>query len=147
MSNPSKRPPLTTLLREQAKPVLTPEDQQRIQAENDRKLYGTRSGGLVSAAPAANSTAGPSRGGEELPAPPEPESPAGERWIPFGSYIHDEVYLHLKQAEFWEPGFEIRKFVNNALRAALQELPSAQRALPAEQLEAVRKKTHKSKRQ
>lgn len=146
MSSPSKRPPLTTLLREQAKPVLTLEEQQRIQAENDRKLYGTRSGGLLPAPPVANAAPGPDGGGEPLPPTPDPPVPSGERWIPFGSYIHDEVYLHLKQAEFWEPGFEIRKFVNNALRAALQELPSAQRALPAEQLEAVRKKTHRTGR-
>lgn len=144
MSSPSKRPPLTTLLREQAKPVLTPEEQQRIQAENDRKLYGTRSGGMLPAPPVANAAPGPSRGGEQLPVTPDPSVPARERWIPFGSYIHAEVYLHLKQAEFWEPGFEIRKFVNNALRVALQELPTAQRALPAEQLEAVRKKTSKT---
>ena len=146
MSNTSKRPPLTTLLREQAKPVLTPEEQQRIQAENDRKLYGTRSGESLPAAPVTNATPELSRGGEEPLVAPDSTVPVGERWIPFGSYIHDQVYLHLKQAEFWEPGFEIRKFVNNALRAALQELPSAQRALPPEQLEAVRKKTHKSSR-
>lgn len=144
MSNTSKRPPLTTLLREQAKPALTPEEQQRIQAENDRKLYGTRSSEFLPSAPVTNAPAKPSRGGEEPPVAPDSAVAVGERWIPFGSYIHDQVYLHLKQAEFWEPGFEIRKFVNNALRAALQELPSAQRALPAEQLEAVRKKISKT---
>ena len=144
MSNTAKRPPLTTLLREQAKPALTPEEQQRIQAENDRKLYGTRSSEFLPSALVTNAASEPSRGGEEPPAAPDSPVPVGDRWIPFGSYIHDQVYLHLKQAEFWEPGFEIRKFVNNALRAALQELPSAQRALPAEQLEAVRKKTSKT---
>ena len=144
MSNTSKRPPLTTLLREQAKPVLTPEEQQLIQAENDRKLYGTRSGESLSATPVTNPAFISGRGGEEPRVAADSPVPAGERWIPFGSYIHDQVYLHLKQAEFWEPGFEIRKFVNSTLRAALQELPSAQRALPAEQLEAVQKKTRRS---
>lgn len=144
MSTTSKRPSLTALLREQPKPALTPEEQQRIQTENDRKLYGTRSELPPVAAP-ATPVPKPSRVGEEPPAAPAPVIPAGDRWIPFGSYIHDQVYLQLKQAEFWEPGFEIRKFVNSALRAALQELPSAQRPLPAEQLEAVLKKTRKLK--
>ena len=132
------------LLREQAKPALTPEERQRIQAENDRKLYGTRSSEFLQSAPVTNAIPEPSSGGEEPPAASDSSVAVGDRWIPFGSYIHDQVYLQLKQAEFWEPGFEIRKFVNNSLRAALQELPSAQRALPAEQLEAVRKKTSKT---
>ncbi len=43
MNSKPKRPSLTALLREQpAAPSLSPEEQQRIQAENDQKLYGTR---------------------------------------------------------------------------------------------------------
>lgn len=146
MSINPKRPSLTALLREQSQPSLTPEEQQRIQAENDRKLYGTRAGEPRPMLPAVTSGPEPSGGGEVLPAAPVPPSPTGPQWVPFGSYIYDQVYLQLKQAEFWEPGFEIRKFVNNALHAALEALPSAQRPLPAEQLEALQKKTRKLKK-
>ena len=146
MSSNPKRPSLTALLREQSQPLPTPEEQQRIQAENDRKLYGTRSGEPRPVLPVITSGSEPSGGGEVLPVPLVPPSPAGPHWVPFGSYIYDQVYLQLKQAEFWEPGFEIRKFVNNALQAALEALPSAQRPLPAEQLEALQKKTRKFKK-
>ncbi|OGX90162.1 hypothetical protein BEN49_07340 [Hymenobacter coccineus] len=59
--------------------------------------------------------------------------------------MHDQVYLTLKQAEFWEPGFEIRKFVNKVLLTALAELPNSQQPLPAEQLAAVIKKINRTK--
>lgn len=143
MSTNPKRPPLTALLREQSKPLPTLEEQQRIQAENDRKLYGTRSGEPLPVLAAVNPAPRFSGVEEEAPAAPAPASP---RWIPFGSYIYDQVYLQLKQAEFWEPGFEIRKFVNNALQTALQEMTNAQRPLPAEHLEALQKKTNKLKK-
>ncbi|RZJ56730.1 MAG: hypothetical protein EOO55_04690 [Hymenobacter sp.] len=121
MNSKTKRPSLTALLREQpAAPTLSPEEQQRIQAENDQKLYGTRGSG-----------------GEE--------GIVGDRWIPFGTYLHDQVYLTLKQAEFWEPGFEIRKFVNKVLSTALAELPNSQQPLPDEQLAAVLKKINRTK--
>lgn len=62
------------------------------------------------------------------PAPTGP-GPTG-RWVPFGSYVRDQTYLQLKQAEYWEPGFEIRQFLEDTLQAALAQLPAAQRTLP-----------------
>ncbi|WP_125916797.1 hypothetical protein [Hymenobacter coccineus] len=145
MNSKTKRPSLTALLREQPTvPALSPEEQQRIQAENDQKLYGTRlpgapAGSLVPPAttpPATTSPANAGSGGGGI---------VGDRWIPFGTYLHDQVYLTLKQAEFWEPGFEIRKFVNKVLLTALAELPNSQQPLPAEQLAAVIKKINRTK--
>jgi hypothetical protein len=52
------------------------------------------------------------------------------RWVPFGSYVRDQTYLQLKQAEYWEPGFEIRQFLEDAIQTALSQLPAAQRPLP-----------------
>jgi hypothetical protein len=141
MNSKNKRPSLTALLREQpATPALSPEEQQRIQAENDQKLYGTRLATVPAIAPAPAATTqltGTGSGGEE--------GIVGDRWIPFGTYLHDQVYLTLKQAEFWEPGFEIRKFVNKVLLTALAELPSSQQPLPDEQLAAVIKKINRTK--
>lgn len=61
---------------------------------------------------------------------PTPTGPTG-RWVPFGSYVRDQTYLQIKQAEYWEPGFEIRQFLEDTLQAALAQLPAAQRMLPA----------------
>lgn len=141
MNSKPKRPPLTALLREQpTASSLSPEEQQRIQAENDQKLYGTRLPVAASPSPALPAPAPPANvgsGGEE--------GIAGDRWIPFGTYLHDQVYLTLKQAEFWEPGFEIRKFVNKVVSTALAELPNSQQPLPDEQLTAVLKKINRTK--
>jgi hypothetical protein len=73
---------------------------------------------------------------------PEPVSaapvagPTG-RWVPFGSYVRDQTYLQLKQAEYWEPGFEIRQFLEDAIQGALSQLPAAQRPLPAAVLDKL----------
>jgi hypothetical protein len=86
--------------------------------------------GAVSAIPVAPATA---------PAPipaPAAAGPTG-RWVPFGSYVRDQTYLQLKQAEYWEPGFEIRQFLEDTLQAALAQLPAAQRELPAPVLEKL----------
>jgi hypothetical protein len=138
MNSKPKRPPLTALLREQpVTPSLSPEEQQRIQAENDQKLYGTRLPVPVAPTSVPIPPAKASSGGED--------GIVGDRWIPFGTYLHDQVYLALKQAEFWEPGFEIRKFVNKVVSAALAELPNSQQPLPDEQLAAVLKKVNRTK--
>ena len=39
-------------------------------------------------------------------------------------HLHDQVYVTLKQAEYWEPGFEICRFVNRMLQEALAALPA-----------------------
>lgn len=143
MNSKTKRPSLTALLREQpVTPSLSPEEQQRIQAENDQKLYGTRLpitpvSSTALAATALPASIGSGSEGEE--------GIVGDRWIPFGTYLHDQVYLTLKQAEFWEPGFEIRKFVNKVVSTALAELPNSQQPLPDEQLAAVLKKINRTK--
>ncbi|HEX8658398.1 MAG TPA: hypothetical protein VF690_12720 [Hymenobacter sp.] len=74
--------------------------------------------------------------------PPAPQGPTG-RWVPFGSYVRDSTYLQLKQAEYWEPGFEIRQFLEDTLQAALAQLPAAQRALPQPVLEKLLKTNRK----
>ena len=71
-----------------------------------------------------------------------PAGPTG-RWVPFGSYVRDQTYLQLKQAEYWEPGFEIRQFLEDTLQAALAQLPAAQRALPGPVLEKLLKTNRK----
>jgi hypothetical protein len=91
----------------------------------DELMFGAVS--AISVAPAA------------APAPipaPAVAGPTG-RWVPFGSYVRDQTYLQLKQAEYWEPGFEIRQFLEDTLQAALAQLPAAQRELPAPVLEKL----------
>jgi hypothetical protein len=73
---------------------------------------------------------------------PTPAGPTG-RWVPFGSYVRDQTYLQLKQAEYWEPGFEIRQFLEDTLQAALAQLPAAQRELPGPVLEKLLKTNRK----
>ena len=73
---------------------------------------------------------------------PAPLGPTG-RWVPFGSYVRDQTYLQLKQAEYWEPGFEIRQFLEDTLQAALAQLPAAQRPLPEPVLEKLLKTNRK----
>lgn len=94
--------------------------------------------GAVSAMPAV-----PAAVPTPTPTPaPVPAGPTG-RWVPFGSYVRDQTYLQLKQAEYWEPGFEIRQFLEDTLQAALAQLPAAQRDLPAPVLEKLLKTNRK----
>lgn len=78
---------------------------------------------------------GPAPGPEPARAAPV-AGPTG-RWVPFGSYVRDQTYLQLKQAEYWEPGFEIRQFLEDAIQGALSQLPAAQRPLPATVLDKL----------
>lgn len=77
-----------------------------------------------------------------LAAVPALAGPTG-RWVPFGSYVRDQTYLQLKQAEYWEPGFEIRQFLEDTLQTALAQLPAAQRTLPTPVLEKLLKTNRK----
>ncbi|OUJ67760.1 hypothetical protein [Hymenobacter crusticola] len=80
----------------------------------------------------------------EVPAPSVAEPVLDkDRWVAFGSYTRLGTYLQLKQAEFWEPGFEIREFVEQALQAALAQLPSAQKELPPHVLDKLLKTNRK----
>ena len=88
------------------------------------------------ATPAVGSISNPSA---DVPATAGPTG----RWVPFGSYVRDQTYLQLKQAEYWEPGFEIRQFLEDALQAALAQLPNAQRTLPEPVLEKLLKTNRK----
>ena len=88
------------------------------------------------ATPAVGSISSPSA---DVPATAGPTG----RWVPFGSYVRDQTYLQLKQAEYWEPGFEIRQFLEDALQAALAQLPNAQRTLPEPVLEKLLKTNRK----
>jgi hypothetical protein len=97
--------------------------------------------GAVSAIPAAVSAPTPTSTPTLIPTP-APAGPTG-RWVPFGSYVRDQTYLQLKQAEYWEPGFEIRQFLEDTLQAALAQLPAAQRDLPAPVLEKLLKTNRK----
>jgi len=96
--------------------------------------------GAVSAIPVAPAAA-------PTPAPTPTPATAGPtgRWVPFGSYVRDQTYLQLKQAEYWEPGFEIRQFLEDTLQAALAQLPAAQRELPAPVLEKLLRTNRKLK--
>lgn len=80
-------------------------------------------------------TPGPRPGPDETAEAPV-AGPTG-RWVPFGSYVRDQTYLQLKQAEYWEPGFEIRQFLENAIQEALSRLPAAQRPLPVTVLDKL----------
>jgi hypothetical protein len=99
----------------------------------DELMFGAVS--AIPAVPAAVPTPTPT-------AAPAPAGPTG-RWVPFGSYVRDQTYLQLKQAEYWEPGFEIRQFLEDTLQAALAQLPAAQRDLPAPVLEKLLKTNRK----
>ncbi|OUJ69879.1 hypothetical protein [Hymenobacter crusticola] len=129
--NKTKKPLLTSLMR--PAPTLSPEEQQRIQAENNAKLFGLPTDTPITSAPT-----------------PEPAPamwvPSGQ-WVQFGTYIKDHTYLQLKQAEYFEPGFEIREFVEEALKAALAELDSAQKSLPVNAMEKLLKTNKKLGRQ
>lgn len=81
-------------------------------------------------------------GAASTPISAPPTGPTG-RWVPFGSYVRDQTYLQLKQAEYWEPGFEIRQFLEDTLQAALAQLPAAQRDLPVPVLEKLLKTNRK----
>ena len=100
----------------------------------DELMFGAVS--PLPATPAAGSSLSP------LAAVPVPAGPTG-RWVPFGSYVRDQTYLQLKQAEYWEPGFEIRQFLEDTLQAALAQLPAAQRPLPEPVLEKLLKTNRK----
>ena len=100
----------------------------------DELMFGSLSS--LPANPAGGSISGPSA---DVPAPAGPTG----RWVPFGSYVRDQTYLQLKQAEYWEPGFEIRQFLEDTLQAALAQLPAAQRTLPAPVLEKLLKTNRK----
>ena len=53
--------------------------------------------------------------------------------VSFTTLIRKSTFLRLKQAEFWKPGFMIKKATDKALSDYLDELPEANRTLPEEE--------------
>lgn len=81
-----------------------------------------------------------------LPAAAPPALPTGTKNAPtplaneelvevsFTTLIRKSTFLRLKQAEFWKPGFMIKKATDKALSDFLDALPEADRTLPEEEL-------------
>ena len=53
--------------------------------------------------------------------------------VSFTTLIRKSTFLRLKQAEFWKPGFMIKKATDKALSDFLDTLPEADTLLPAEE--------------
>ncbi|MGI4869906.1 MAG: hypothetical protein ACRYFX_01870 [Janthinobacterium lividum] len=53
--------------------------------------------------------------------------------VSFTTLIRKQTFLRLKQAEFWKPGFMIKKATDKALSDFLDALPEANQELPAEE--------------
>ena len=53
--------------------------------------------------------------------------------VSFTTLIRKSTFLRLKQAEFWKPGFMIKKATDKALTNFLDTLTEADKALPEEE--------------
>lgn len=91
--------------------------------QTDALLYGLPVVPVPAATPAAapKNTAGPPTN-EELVE------------VSFTTLIRKSTFLRLKQAEFWKPGFMIKKATDKALSDFLDALPEADKTLPEEEL-------------
>lgn len=82
-----------------------------------------------------------------LPAAPAPATPTADTRnttpapvneelveVSFTTLIRKSTFLRLKQAEFWKPGFMIKKATDKALSDFLDALPEADKTLPGEEL-------------
>jgi hypothetical protein len=76
-----------------------------------------------------------------------PASAANEELVEvsFTTLIRKSTFLRLKQAEFWKPGFMIKKATDKALSDYLDTLPEADKTLPEEELHRLNLKKLKSK--
>lgn len=63
----------------------------------------------------------------------------------FTTLIRKSTFLRLKQAEFWKPGFMIKKATDKALSDFLDTLPEADKTLPEEELHRLNLKKLKTK--
>lgn len=87
--------------------------------QTDALLYGLP-GSSFPVSPLANATvSGPEK--EELVE------------VSFTTLIRKSTFLRLKQAEFWKPGFMIKKATDKALSNFLDTLPEADKLLPVEE--------------
>lgn len=65
--------------------------------------------------------------------------------VSFTTLIRKSTFLRLKQAEFWKPGFMIKKATDTALSNFLDTMPEADKALPQEELHRLNLKKLKTK--
>jgi hypothetical protein len=65
--------------------------------------------------------------------------------VSFTTLIRKSTFLRLKQAEFWKPGFMIKKATDKALSDFLGTMPEADKALPEEELHRLNLKKLKTK--
>lgn len=90
-----------------------------------------------------------------LPTPPAPitygnnstASPVNDELVEvsFTTLIRKSTFLRLKQAEFWKPGFMIKRATDKALSDFLDTLPEADKSLPIEELHRLNLKKLKPK--
>ena len=65
--------------------------------------------------------------------------------VSFTTLIRKSTFLRLKQAEFWKPGFMIKKATDKALSDFLDTLPEADKTLPEDELHRLNLKKLKMK--
>lgn len=65
--------------------------------------------------------------------------------VSFTTLIRKSTFLRLKQAEFWKPGFMIKKATDKALSDFLDALPEANKTLPEEEHHRLNLKKLKSR--
>ena len=65
--------------------------------------------------------------------------------VSFTTLIRKSTFLRLKQAEFWKPGFMIKKATDKALSDFLDTLPEADKTLPEEELHRLNLKKLKTR--
>ena len=89
--------------------------------QTDALLYGL---------PAAATPTTPAAVTKNAPAPSANEELVE---VSFTTLIRKSTFLRLKQAEFWKPGFMIKKATDKALSDFLDTLPEADKTLPEEE--------------
>ncbi|NVO31879.1 hypothetical protein [Hymenobacter lapidiphilus] len=68
-----------------------------------------------------------------------------QEWVQFSTYLRRSTYLRLKQAEYWEPGFVVRRQIEQAVAEMLDKLENANRNLPQELYQKLLLKNKKLK--
>ena len=97
---------------------------------------------LLCGLPAAAALTTPAADTKNAPAPSVNEELVE---VSFTTLIRKSTFLRLKQAEFWKPGFMIKKATDKALSDFLDTLPEADKTLPEEELHRLNLKKLKTK--